>query len=70
MPGLLVHDLRHANATLVLGQGVHPKVVSERLGHASVNITLHTYLHVLPGLQTAAAALDAILADPAKTEVG
>ena len=43
-------------------QGVHPKVVSERLGHACVNITLDTYSHVLPGLQeAAAAALDTIL---------
>ncbi len=49
----------------MLGQGVHPKVVSVRLGHASVSITLDTYSHVLPGLQAAAAeALDAILAEP------
>ena len=53
MAGLRIHDLRHAHATLMLGQGVHPKVVSERLGHASVNITLDTYSHVLPGLQAA-----------------
>ncbi len=60
-----IHDLRHAHATLMLGQGVHPKIVSERLGHASVNITLDTYSHVLPGLQVAAAeALDAVLAEP------
>jgi integrase len=65
LPGLRVHDLRHAHATLMLGSGVHPKVVSERLGHASVNITLDTYSHVLPGLQAAAAeALDALLAEP------
>ena len=57
------HDLRHAHATLLLSQGVHPKVVSERLGHASVAITLDTYSHVLPGLQaSAAAALDGLLA--------
>ena len=57
-----LHDLRHAHASLLLRQGVHPKVVSERLGHASVNITLDTYSHVLPGLQSAAAlALDAAL---------
>ncbi len=37
-------------------QGVHPKVVSERLGHSSVGITLNTYSHVLPGLQAEAAA--------------
>jgi integrase len=36
------HDLRHAHATLILLQGVHPKAVSERLGHASVGITLDT----------------------------
>lgn len=56
------HDLRHAHATLMLSAGVHPKVVSERLGHASVGITLDTYSHVLPGLQaTAAELLDAVL---------
>jgi integrase len=42
-------------ATLMLSAGVHPKVVSERLGHATINITLDTYSHVLPGLQEAAA---------------
>ena len=69
IPGLRLHDLRHAHATLMLGQGVHPKVVSERLGHASVNITLDTYSHVLPGLQeAAAAALDSILAEPTIAE--
>jgi len=50
-----VHDLRHTHATLMLKSGVHPKVVSERLGHASVGITLDIYSHVLPGLQEAAA---------------
>lgn len=49
------HDLRHAHATLMLRQGVHPKIVSERLGHSSVAITLDIYSHVLPGLQEAAA---------------
>lgn len=53
--GIRLHDLRHAHATLMLRQGVHPKVVSERLGHSSVAITLDTYSHVLPGLQEAAA---------------
>jgi len=50
-----LHDLRHTHATLMLKEGVHPKVVSERLGHASVVITLDTYSHVLPGLQEEAA---------------
>jgi len=40
---------------LMLRQGVHPKVVSERLGHSSVAITLDTYSHVLPGIQATAA---------------
>ena len=53
----------------MLGQGVHPKIVSERLGHASINITLDTYSHVLPGLQAAAAeALDTILAEPSMAD--
>jgi integrase len=64
------HDLRHAHARLLLRQGVHPKVVSERLGHASVAITLDTYSHVLPGLgAAAAAALDLALAEPELAEV-
>jgi integrase len=59
------HDLRHAHATLLLSAGIHPKVVSERLGHASVSITLDTYSHVLPGLQASAAAqLDTLLTEP------
>jgi integrase len=56
LPPIRFHDLRHAHATLMLAQGVHPKVVSERLGHASVGITLDTYSHVLPTLQQEAAA--------------
>ena len=55
LPHIRVHDLRHTHATLMLKAGVHPKVVSERLGHANVSITLDTYSHVLPGLQEAAA---------------
>jgi len=39
----------------MLWQGIHPKIVSERLGHSSIAITLDTYSHVLPGLQEAAA---------------
>jgi integrase len=51
LPQLRFHDLRHSHATLMLLQGVHPKIVSERLGHASIGITLDTYTHVLPSLQ-------------------
>ena len=51
-----IHDLRHTHATLMLNMAdVHPKVVSERLGHANIGITLDIYSHVLPGLQEAAA---------------
>ena len=61
LPPVRFHDLRHAHATLMLTQGVHPKVVSERLGHASIGITLDTYSHVLPTLQhQAAAAFDSM----------
>ena len=49
------HDLRHTHATQLLKAGVHPKVVSERLGHASIGITLDTYSHVMPGMQEEAA---------------
>ena len=55
LEGYRLHDARHAHATLMLRQGVHPKVVSERLGHARIGITLDTYSHVTPGLQEAAA---------------
>ncbi|GEL78677.1 site-specific integrase [Tenuibacillus multivorans] len=45
------HDLRHTHASLLLKQGAHPKVVSERLGHADTRITLDTYSHLLPNMQ-------------------
>ncbi len=49
------HDLRHSCASLMLREGVHPKIVSEMLGHSTVAITLDVYSHVTPGLQEAAA---------------
>ena len=59
---LRLYDLRHSCATLLLAQGEHPKVVSERLGHASVTLTLDTYSHVLPTMQQQAAErLEAVL---------
>ncbi|MDA1270673.1 MAG: tyrosine-type recombinase/integrase [Chloroflexi bacterium] len=51
LPHLTLHGLRHAHATLMLTAGVHPKVVSERLGHSNIAITMDTYSHVMPGLQ-------------------
>ncbi len=60
--GIRFHDLRHTAATFMLAAGIHPKVVSERLGHATVAITLDIYSHVMPHLQSeAAAAVDTIL---------
>ena len=49
-----LYDLRHSCATLLLAAGENPKVVSERLGHASITLTLDTYSHVLPGMQESA----------------
>jgi len=57
LPRIRLHDLRHTHATLALQAGIHPKVVSERLGHASVSITLDTYSHAIPAMQEEAAAL-------------
>jgi integrase len=57
-----LYDLRHTCATLLLAANEHPKVVSERLGHASITLTLDTYSHVLPSMQQAASEkLEAIL---------
>ena len=50
-----LHDARHTHASLMLKQGIHPKIVQERLGHATIAITLDTYSHVAPGLQETAA---------------
>ena len=62
LPDIHFHDLRHTAATLLLQQGVHPKVVQERLGDAQISLTLDTYSHVIPSLQReAAASLDALL---------
>ena len=56
------HDLRHSHATQLLGQGVNPKVVSERLGHSSVQITLDRYSRVMPNIQEEAAEkIDTVL---------
>lgn len=55
LKGIRLHDARHTHATIMLKQGVHPKVVQERLGHSTISTTLDTYSHVAPGLQQAAA---------------
>ena len=55
LQGIRLHDLRHTHASLLLGEGVHLKVVSERLGHSGIAITADLYSHVMPGLQREAA---------------
>jgi integrase len=50
-----LHDFRHSHATLALEAGVHLKVVQERVGHATIAITLDTYSHAIPAMQEDAA---------------
>lgn len=65
-PRVRFHDLRHTAATLMLSRGVHPKIVSEMLGHATVAITLDLYSHVTPTMQREAAqVMDDLLSPPA-----
>lgn len=72
LPHIRIHDLRHTAATLLLTQGVHPRVVMELLGHSQIAITMNTYSHVVPALRKEAAdRMDAILTapDPVATSV-
>jgi integrase len=63
LPDVRFHDLRHTAATLLLRLGEHPKVVQERLGHATIAVTMDIYSHVMPDLQRdAASKLDRLLA--------
>lgn len=62
LPRIRFHDLRHTCATLLLRRGIHPKVVSELLGHSTIAMTLDRYSHVLPDMQQAAMdAMDGLL---------
>ena len=71
LKGIRFHDARHAHASIMLKQGVHPKIVQERLGHASIQVTLDIYSHVAPGLQQSAAKRfdDILLPDKAKEAI-
>ncbi|MGD0946780.1 MAG: site-specific integrase [Candidatus Binatia bacterium] len=63
LPHKRFHDLRHTAASLLLAQGVHPRVVMEILGHSQISVTMNTYSHVMPTLlRDAADKMDAILA--------
>jgi integrase len=68
LPRIRFHDLRHTHPTLALAAGVHSKVVSERLRHASITITLDTYWHAIPAMQETAVSLVAslVFADEAR----
>lgn len=63
LPPIRLHDLRHTHATLALSAGIHPRVVQERLGHASIQMTLDTYSHAVPALGVDAADRIAALVD-------
>ncbi|HEU0072952.1 MAG TPA: tyrosine-type recombinase/integrase [Dehalococcoidia bacterium] len=70
-PGLApsLHGLRHTWATLALRAGVHVKVVSERMGHANISITLNTYTSVIPAMESAAGERVAALFQPESVDV-
>jgi integrase len=68
LPRMRFHDLRHACASLLIAQGVHPRVVMETLGHSQIGLTMNTYAHVLPALQReAATSMERILATGSST---
>lgn len=70
LPKMHFHDLRHSAATILLAKGVHPKVVQELLGHASIAITMNIYSHVLPSLQKEVAnIMDGFLSEPEDGEI-
>lgn len=51
LPEIRFHDLRHTHASLLFAAGVHPKIVQERLGHATISVTLDIYSHLIPSMQ-------------------
>jgi integrase len=66
--GIRFHDLRHTHATILMKQGINPKIVQERLGHSSISVTLDVYSHVVSGMQELAALqFDAVI--PALTPI-
>ena len=63
LPTIRLHDLRHSAASLMLAQGVHPRVVMEILGHSQISLTMNTYSHVLLSiLRDAADKMDRVIA--------
>lgn len=71
LPDMRFHDLRHSCASLLVAQGVHPRVVMEILGHSTIALTMNTYSHVLPQAQRdAAALLDQLLGSSHAVAIG
>jgi integrase len=69
LPKVRFYDLRHTHASLLIAQGLHPKLISERLGHSSIKLTMDTYGHLFPGADREAAShMDKIFAESAKEE--
>ena len=65
LPRIPFHNLRHTAATLLLSQGVHPKLVQELLGHSDIATTLNAYSHVIPSMGgRTASAMEDLLEDP------
>lgn len=66
-----LHDLRHTSATLLINQGVHAKIISERLGHSDIRVTMNTYGHALQKAdQEAANKLDNLFTKTTKAKQG
>lgn len=55
LPSCRFHDMRHTHVGLLILQGVPPKVISERVGHSSIGITMNLYGHLMPGMEEQAA---------------
>jgi integrase len=70
LKSIRVHDLRHSAATMLLRAGIPAKIVSERLGHAGIGITLDLYSHVTPDMQDAAAEAVSSIIDSASASLG
>jgi len=67
LPQIRFHDLRHTFTSLLIRQGVHPKVIQEKLGHASIQTTLDRYGHLMQGLGDATVEESLYGAEPAST---
>jgi integrase len=70
LPDVRFHDLRHSHASILIEQGEHSKVISSRLGHSKIGITMDIYGHLFDGLDEAAAdVLDAVFSEAAVPDV-